>query len=78
MASGQPGPSSPPAVVKTLPSVSIGGQQATVTFAGMAPGFVGVYQVNAQVPKEITTGSEVPVFITQSSVRSNTVSVAVR
>jgi hypothetical protein len=30
------------------------------------------------VPKEITTGSEVPVFITQSSVRSNTVSVAVR
>jgi uncharacterized protein (TIGR03437 family) len=78
VASGQPGPSSPPAAVKTLPIVSIGGQQATVTFAGMAPGFVGVYQVNAQVPKEITTGNEVPVLITQNGVASNTVTIAVQ
>jgi len=31
-------------------SVSIGGKPAAVAFAGMAPGFVGLLQINAQVP----------------------------
>jgi uncharacterized protein (TIGR03437 family) len=37
--------------------VSIGGTQATVAYAGMAPGEVGLYQFNVVVPKLNTTGA---------------------
>jgi uncharacterized protein (TIGR03437 family) len=47
VASGQPGPADPLAVAAITPVVEIGNQSATVSFAGLAPGFVGVYQVNA-------------------------------
>ena len=59
-------------------AVTIGGQPATVSFAGLAPGFVGVYQVNAQVPAGITPGDAVPVVLTQGSSQSNTATIAVR
>ena len=32
-------------------TVTIGGAPATVSFSGLASGFVGLYQVNAKVPK---------------------------
>lgn len=32
------------------PSVSIGGMPAPVTFSGLAPGWLGLYQVNAAIP----------------------------
>ena len=34
----------------TMPVVTIGGRQAVVEFSGLAPGFVGLYQINARVP----------------------------
>ena len=34
----------------TTPMVKIGGRQAVVDFAGLAPRFVGLYQINARVP----------------------------
>jgi uncharacterized protein (TIGR03437 family) len=44
--------------------VTIGGQTATVNFAGGAPGAVaGVIQVNAQIPAGVTTGGAVPVVV---------------
>jgi uncharacterized protein (TIGR03437 family) len=77
--SGQGGPASgPPALVKLPVSVTIGGQPATVSFAGLAPGLAGVYQVNALVPAGVTPGDEVPVVITQGGAQSNTVTIAVR
>ena len=42
-------------------TVTIGGKNAVVNFAGLAPGFVGLYQVNAVVPAGVT-GDAVPVF----------------
>jgi uncharacterized protein (TIGR03437 family) len=36
--------------VTTLPTVNIGGVSATVTFAGLSPQFVGVYQINVTMP----------------------------
>ena len=36
--------------VATAPTVSIGGVAATVTFAGLSPQFVGVYQINVTMP----------------------------
>jgi uncharacterized protein (TIGR03437 family) len=37
--------------------VLIGGATANVSFAGLAPGLVGVYQVNAQVPQNVVSGA---------------------
>ena len=78
VASGDPAPSSPLATVKTPVTVTIGGQPATVSFAGLAPGFVGVYQVNAQVPTGVTPGDAVPVALTQGGFQSNTATIAVQ
>ena len=45
-------------------SVTIGGQLATVTYHGVAPGLVaGVMQINAQIPAGITPGAAVPVAV---------------
>ena len=76
--SGEPGPSGPLAVVKTPVTVTIGGQAAAVSFAGLAPGFAGVFQINAQVPAGVAPGDAVPVVLTQGGFRSNTATIAVR
>jgi uncharacterized protein (TIGR03437 family) len=79
VASGQPGPSAEPlARVKTPVTVTIGGKPATVYFAGFAPGFAALYQVNAQVPADVAPGDAVPVVITQGGFSSNTATIAVR
>jgi minor extracellular serine protease Vpr len=62
----------------TTPEVMIGGIDAPVLFSGLAPGTVGEYQVNVQVPAGIPVGSAVPVAIFMGGVSSNTVTVAVR
>jgi adhesin/invasin len=50
IATGAPASSSPLSR-ETLPtSVSVGGSSATVQFAGMAPGYVGLMQVNFVMP----------------------------
>jgi len=58
--------------------VTIGGVTANVQFSGLAPGYVGLYQVNAQVPAGSATGSSVSVTISMGGVTSNTVTMAVQ
>ena len=56
-ASGAPAPSGAQlATTLSQPQILIGGAQATVTFSGLAPNFVGLYQVNAIVPATIGAG----------------------
>jgi uncharacterized protein (TIGR03437 family) len=57
-ASGDPAPASPLAMTKSQPTVSIGGQQAAVSFSGLAPGFAGLYQINVTVPQNLTPGNQ--------------------
>lgn len=38
------------------PEVTIGGRPAQILFCGLAPGFVGLYQLNAIVPSDAPTG----------------------
>jgi uncharacterized protein (TIGR03437 family) len=78
LASGAPSPSNPPATTTTTPTVTIGGAPAQVFFSGLAPGFVGEYQVNALVPPNSAAGDAVPVMISISGKTSNTVTMAVK
>ena len=78
-ADGAPAPSSPPlATTLANPSVIIGGLPAVVSYSGLAPGLVGLYQVNVQVPNNAPTGDAVNLAITVGSLTSNTVTVAVQ
>jgi len=77
VASGALAPGSPPATVQAPVSVTIGGVNAPVSFAGLAPGFIGLYQVNAQVPT-VPAGNSVPVVMMQGGVTSNTATIAVQ
>jgi uncharacterized protein (TIGR03437 family) len=58
-------PASAPYPQPNLPvSVSIGGHNAPVQYAGGAPGLVaGLMQVNVQIPAGIQTGNAVPVLL---------------
>jgi uncharacterized protein (TIGR03437 family) len=77
--SGSPAPADPPTEA-SWPQVMIGGIVADVLFAGLAPGYVGLYQVNAVVPPKSPTGSAVPVQLSDTSGKfgSNTVTIAVK
>ncbi len=59
-------------------SMTIGGVAVTPSFSGLAPGFVGLYQVNAQIPQSVATGSAVALTITVNGVASNSVTIAVQ
>jgi uncharacterized protein (TIGR03437 family) len=70
-------PSNPLAVAAVQPTVALGSTGLFVTWAGLAPGQVGVYQINALVPfHHVPTGSKIPLVITQGKF-STTVLVAV-
>jgi uncharacterized protein (TIGR03437 family) len=74
---GAASPSSPLAQTLVQPIVNIGGIQSTVIFSGLAPGFVGLYQVNVQVPAGIAANPAVPLTLTIGGVTSNTATIAV-
>jgi uncharacterized protein (TIGR03437 family) len=64
--SGYPGPADPLAQASTQPQVTLGGTVLNVGYAGLAPGQVGVYQINVQLPfKGVPTGMSVPLKIQQ-------------
>jgi uncharacterized protein (TIGR03437 family) len=54
------------------PKVTMGGVNAAVSFSGLAPGFVGLYQVNAVVPPGLASGNQ-PVVISVGGSSSNSV-----
>jgi len=56
----------------------VGGKPAVVQFAGLTPGFIGLYQVNVQIPEGVTAGSAVPLVVTSGGVPSNTVTLGIR
>jgi uncharacterized protein (TIGR03437 family) len=59
-----------------VPTVTIGGAKAIVSFSGLAPGFVGLYQINAEVPAGLASGNH-PVLIEMAGASSNSVLLAV-
>jgi uncharacterized protein (TIGR03437 family) len=49
-----------------------------VTWAGLTPTFVGLYQINFMVPENASTGNAVPVIVWVDGAASNSVTVAVQ
>jgi uncharacterized protein (TIGR03437 family) len=68
---GQAGPFSPLALSLTQPTVTLGGVDLPVLFSGLAPGLVGVDQINVSVPVTVPDGMSVPLVITQGTVSTS-------
>ena len=63
-ATGAAAAASPLAQARVTPVVTVGGEGTQVFFAGLAPFFVGLGQVNIQLPESlVTTGSTMPLVI---------------
>jgi uncharacterized protein (TIGR03437 family) len=76
-ATGAPAASSPFSETPAAPVVMIGDKQAAVAFSGLAPGLVGVWQVNVVIPADAPLGSAVPIQILYGGVASNSASLSI-
>lgn len=59
------------------PQVQIGSVPARVLFSGLAPGYLGLYQINVEVPGGLQSGAQ-PLTVTVNGARSNEVLTGVR
>jgi uncharacterized protein (TIGR03437 family) len=75
---GTAAPLSPLSYTTNTVTVTMGGVNAPVAFAGLAPGFAGLYQVNATVPSGITPGSNVQLVLTEAGQSSLPVTITVQ
>jgi uncharacterized protein (TIGR03437 family) len=76
---GSPGPAQEPLPRTVQPvSVTMDGIEAKVTYSGLAPGFPGVYQVNAIVPDGVGAGPAVPVILRTGGQQSPVTTMVVR
>jgi uncharacterized protein (TIGR03437 family) len=80
---GEVAPLSPLVYSTATVTVDFGdGIQVPASFAGLAPGFIGLFQVNVQVPAGAKYGMAVPIAITMQwpdkKLRSNSVTVAIQ
>jgi adhesin/invasin len=58
--------------------VTIGGMDAAVSFAGLTPGFAGLYQVNAVVPQGVASGNSVPLALSVGGQVSQNVAITLQ
>jgi uncharacterized protein (TIGR03437 family) len=73
-------PASPSPLSQAIDTVTltIGGVNAQVLFAGPTPGFTGLYQVNTIVPSGIAPSQQVPLVLSQGGRTSATVTMPVQ
>jgi uncharacterized protein (TIGR03437 family) len=71
-------PSTGTSLTTATPIVSIGGVPATVSYSGLAPGEVGLYQLNVVIPAGTMTGNQVPVFVSIGNENANLVTIAIQ
>jgi uncharacterized protein (TIGR03437 family) len=79
LAAGQAPNSGPPFNVTVSPvTVLINGKTAAVQFSGAAPGFAGLFHVNAMVPFSTGAGNSVPLQIQIDGKMSNIAAFAAK
>jgi uncharacterized protein (TIGR03437 family) len=69
--------SGPTYVTASTPFVTVGGVPATVAFSGLAPGLVGLWQLNVIIPLNAPTGNAVPLAVSIGGQNANLTTVAV-
>ncbi|MGH9559105.1 MAG: IPT/TIG domain-containing protein, partial [Bryobacteraceae bacterium] len=76
VADGMAAPTNPLALTLTQPTVTLGGSNLSILYSGLAPGQVGVCQINATVPQGAPSGLNIPLTVTQNG-SAQTVNVRV-
>jgi len=76
VADGAAAPSDPLSKVTAAYSATIGSNSAEVSFAGLAPGFVGLLQMNIVVPTGLSQGN-FPLVVTIGGETSNSATISV-
>lgn len=59
------------------PTVTVGAKDCQVSFAGAAPGFVGLDQINCTIPSGLASSATTPVVVTSGDRVSNTATLAI-
>jgi uncharacterized protein (TIGR03437 family) len=77
LSDGMAAPANPLSMIAGTVGVTIGGMQAQVIYAGVAPGFAGLSQINAVIPAGLAPGDQ-PAFVTVNGVSSNAGLITVR
>jgi uncharacterized protein (TIGR03437 family) len=67
---GEPAPGGPLRMTAAHTALRIAGAEAAVFFSGLAPGFVGLLQVNAVLPLDTFSGPAIPIELQVGSVVS--------
>lgn len=62
-ANGAPASDSPLSTATVTPTVTVGGVEVIVSFAGLAPDFVGLGQINIELPAGLSEGSPLPLVV---------------
>jgi len=75
---GAASPLSPLSQAVDLPTVTVGGAAASVSFAGLTPYFVGLVQINIQLPSTYPAGSSLPLVVSFAGAASPAVNLAVQ
>jgi uncharacterized protein (TIGR03437 family) len=65
---GMPSPSDPLPSAIIAPTVTLGGVALDIQYAGLVPGSVGLYQINAMIPGKVPQGLEIPLVINQGGI----------
>jgi uncharacterized protein (TIGR03437 family) len=66
------------ATTVTQVTATLGGQDLPVSFAGLTPGFVGLYQVNVPIPVSAPPGLDLPISFRIGGVQSSPVEIAIQ
>jgi len=72
VAAGEAASADPFSVTTESVEVTIGGHPYPVLWSGLAPGMVGIYQINLYVPGDRSQGDDLPVVITAGGAASAT------
>jgi uncharacterized protein (TIGR03437 family) len=65
-------------VTNATVTVLVNGVESAAIFAGLAPGFIGLYQVNVAIPANSVPGLGVSLTLKQGGQLSNSVNVAIQ
>jgi uncharacterized protein (TIGR03437 family) len=79
VASGAITPANPSTLSIPLatPALTLGGASVPIAFVGLTPYAVGLYQINFQIPANVNAGN-LPLFVSQGGVNTNTVVIPVQ